>query len=1021
MSDLIVFPTELAARRHQQALAVRDGFVDTSNHTTLPRLLRLCLAHASVKGERMDPTRRLLVRKQVIEVAAGHFTGRGALGELTPNALGDVLDQLLGELAELPGETSRIIDWLLDHNRNHKLYQLGTLVSVWRAMIKQEGLADRIDINHAVLKCLKGPRENWPPLLRDATSLTYKSVRWFTPFEESCVIALNHKQKVHIESALPGAHAEAAADRLGQKVRSEIMVNPWEAWAEDLGDALAVNSSDLLNLEDAGRVEFSRSAGAYGEMEDLARRIAWHITSKGVLPHRIALIAPGLGAVQDIVPHVFSRFQIPYFFRRGRPTLSSPVVKAFLAWLAFPLRPERDVMIDLVRNPALLFERREDEVERLLKEPPLLKRKPSSLSGSHALALLNKRVVVPEDHFNREALAAVEEILERLGDQLLPLDELLDMVEELLRDATIAPRDSHEQGVWVLNPSDAVGLDFDLVMFAGLNEGEFPATPRQDALLSDTERYWLRKHLEEQGRPLPQMALPAADTQFEKESVMFLAALGMAEKGLVFSRQAVDQEGNEKSESEYFRKLWNLAGWPAMDPIIIGSYDQWRGGQLPAGNLFDRHVIAQQGTAPEDRIPMPGESFLPILPLPLCRAADEALQSATFGGGTTSASSSAESDPIPSSVRHLFKALGIESERATWLETPEEDRAPSVYCGQVPALKTAIAAWLERKEELSPTALEGLARCRYLFFLQHMMGIRDARVPDDAPDPMDRGGLIHDMLREIYSSIASGAVDVPRLWAVKGESGWRIRREEGLDGLPLANFLPEFEEQYLAFAQSIAERRLDQSVLGHAGVWAAERAKVLEQVLNFVRHDARTCAAEHRYPALFELKFADTDAVDLGMVRVRGTIDRVDLIFDEAGDLKRLRVLDYKGPSRARSGSEDYIAEIVQNLDCQLPIYAFAAQRFFFGEFNTEALNAMTEAGYLFYERAFKKVASQAKKSLIPMNEEGLVEGFLATLCNHITCLRNGDFAVDPMLEGFGDYESICRVAARDRELEPTG
>ncbi|MEA2067869.1 MAG: hypothetical protein U9P12_01600, partial [Verrucomicrobiota bacterium] len=680
--ELIVFPTELALRRFQQGQALEHGWVDASCHTTFSRLRRLCLPYANVKGCRMGAAQQLLMRRQVVEVATGHFAGQGTLGELSANALGDVLDQLVAELASLPSETTRIIDWMLDQNRRHKLYQLGTLFSVWRASIKQEGLADQLDINLALLKLLKGNRQNWPPQLRNCRQLTFRSVRWFNPFEESCVAALNQKLKVRVETALPPAHAEAAADRLGQRIRSEIMAEPWAIWAEDLGDALAVDSPDVLQLADAGRIHFSRSAGAYGEIEDLARRICWNLQNQAMEPNRIALVVPNVGIVQDIVPHVFSRFQVPYYFRRGRPVLSSPCVKAFLAWLAFPLRPERDTLIDLVRNPAIQFDAREETVEALLKAPPRMEpdnypffQGLENITGLRALEILQDRIVDPDDHFNTEALGEVAGALEGFGGQQMPLHELVDLLEELLEDATIRPRESHEQGVWILNPHDAVGLDFDLVLFAGLNEGEFPGIPQQDALLGDKERFWLRQHLEGQGRRLPKMALPEASVRFGQESVLFLAALGMARDQLVFSYQSVDQEGTEKGEGEYYRKLWNLSGWCTQAGIQLSPYDQWRIQQLEEDNVFSNHWKLQETTSPEDRVPMPGESFLPIIPLPLCRARDEALQSAVQRGRR----SACDTEVVPQAARllpaeHVVAMLEIEAEREAFLDTPIDER-----------------------------------------------------------------------------------------------------------------------------------------------------------------------------------------------------------------------------------------------------------------------------------------------------------------------------------------------------------
>jgi RecB family exonuclease len=1012
--ELIVFPTELALRRFQQELALEKGIVDASGHTTFPRLRNLCLPYLKLKGRRMNPADHLLLRRQVVEVAEGHFAGKGTLGELSRNALGEVLDQLVIEMAALPQECTRIIDWLLDQPRSHKLYQLGTIYSVWRATLKNEGLVDAVDTNLGLLKLLQGNRSDWPPMLRDCDRITFRSVRWFSPFEEACVLALNHKLKVRVESALPAAHEDIAADRLGQKVHAEIMDQPWSAWAEDLGDALAVDCPDVIQLEDTSRINFSCSAGAYGEIEDLARRICWNLTELKVPAHRIALIVPDIGKVQDIIPHVFSRFSIPYYFRRGRPVLSSPCVKAFISWLAFPLQPQRDVYIDLIRNPAIRCEGREKEVERLLQKPPKITVPTRPLSGTEALGIMNERISEPEDHFNSEALKAVEAELERIGDQTLPLGEFIDLLEELLENTTVRPRDSHEQGVWIINPHDAVGLAFDVVLFAGLNENEFPSNPQQDALLSNAERHFLRKHLEEQGRALPRLALAESTVQYAQQSVMFLSAIGMARKQLVFSCQTVDQEGVEKGAGEYFRKLWNLAGWCSRDEILQSPYDEWRLARLGEGNVFERHYEKQRLLDKDEREPMPGESFLPVIPLPVCRADDEFLQSVIHNGSGAVPTINPDEVELVPPIEHLAKVLEIEAEREAYLETEIDRREPSKYCGHIESLKEKVATWFENKGELSPTALEALARNRYVFLVEYLFGLDVERALDDTPDPMDRGSLIHSTLRKIYEAIANGeaGVDVPRCWAVKTDNGWAQRNEGGVDAIPLAVFQPDFEDEYMAFAERLAVKALKSAKLGHPGVWGAEQQKVLEQILNFIRYDAQTCAAEGRYPALFELQFGGESAVDLSEVRLKGRIDRVDLIFKETGGLSKVRVLDYKGSSRAHTNTDDYVEEIRRNLDCQLPVYAFAAQQHLFGAFNTEDANAMTESGYLFYERKFDEVGRKLKKSLIPLNEEGMVAGFLTTLSENIRRLKAGDFAVDPLLESYNDYQSLCRTDA---------
>jgi len=958
--DWTLFPSELALRRFQQEEALRTGFVDASTHFTFARLRGLCLPYVKLKGEPLSPGEALLLQRQVAELARGYFEPDHPFSALSPRALEGVLETLIKELSALPLEIPRIVDWLSSHPPNHKLYALGLLANLWRVALLQEGKVDVIGQNIALLRLLRGSKNNWPPRLQEVRKIVFKSVSWLSPFEEACVLALSQKTKIRVESALPAAHAEEAEMRLGQRVQASREAIPWVRWMEELGDALAMDAPDLFPETDRQHIAFSCSAGAYGEIEDLARRICWYLEKKEIPPHRIALVVPDLSAVQDMVPHIFSRFQVPYFFRRGRPVLSSPAVKAFLAFLSLPGRPERDALIDLIRNPALAFLEREELVKKLQNRPPRLEHNDlpellqalQTCSGVRAAALLDEYVLSPEDHFNEKAIQVLKETFLSLAETTFPLPELLDMVEHLLENEIIRPRDSHEQGVWILSPQDAAGLTFDLVLFASLNEGVFPAVPRQDALLSDAEREALRNELESQGRHLPLLALPQTNILFRQQSILFYSALGMARQEVVLSFQSVDQEGRERNESEYFQKLWNISG----SSTVPSEYDQWRMRVLNEDSMFHRHW--KRGMEhPEKASPVPGESFLPVIPLPLCRAADEALQSATAHPPA------AEETDTPASpkIKHLAEMLRIEAERDAFLETEPEKRTPSLVCGYLGNMREKTATWLEQKQELSPSALEKLAENPYMFLLSQIFRIQDPKIPADTPDPRDRGGLIHAILRTIYSAIAHHQADLnlPRKWARKIDGTWRLQDHEHTHAIPLALFQKEHEKELLEFAERTAQKMMNEAIaqqkmLGHPAIWPTEQKKMMVQILNQVRLDVETAEEEHRYPAYFEYAFEQLDLQ--GIVRARGSIDRIDLIFTPEGELEKIRVLDYKGTSSARAKPEEYIQDIHRMLDAQLPIYALAAQKLFFEETHTPFANSHTEAGYLFYDRDFKAV-----------------------------------------------------------------
>ena len=214
----------------------------------------------------------------------------------------------------------------------------------------------------------------------------------------------------------------------------------------------------------------------------------------------------------------------------------------------------------------------------------------------------------------------------------------------------------------------------------------------------------------------------------------------------------------------------------------------------------------------------------------------------------------------------------------------------------------------------------------------------------------------------------------PLAWTSQNESGsWKIADGKGL---PLASLSAVDAARYGDFAETIADscfKRVEETSetarLGDPG-FGPQRNQIWRIVRNYVLLDAHFAAEEKRYPALFELRFGrqpdgetpDCPALVLraadGSVAFHGQIDRVDLVFDE-GVLSKLVVIDYKGPARGGLNEEAYAEEIAQNLNCQLPLYAFAAQQFFFGRHNDARLNEMTEAVYHIQTRHFDDMRKQ--------------------------------------------------------------
>lgn len=963
MSDgvLTIFPTELAKRRAEKRLVLNDGVLDTSRLTTQANLMKICEAAARraglLTGRTPGAAEQSLLFARAAETAC--LASDQPLARLSAGAKADLLKQLIENVSFLAENESTLTEWLIAHEPTHKLHGLGQLLQAWRTVCIKTNIADRFSINAALLQLIESGE--LPNELKDG--IIFRAVRWFNPFEEQFAAALKTRlgsDKVQVVSVLPAAHAEAAEDRLGAVVRSELErgnEEEWKPWIEDFADAFEADDSNILEADFNERVSFFTAANPYGEIEDAARRIATKLEG-GTAPDEIALILRDLSPYTDIIPDVFQRFGIPYYFRRGTPAAAHPPVKALLALLNVPQNPSRDRLCDLLLMNSITWpdvEDREALVQQLRKtEPPRPHRFPKELNRFFQpleKASFSERVQLLIGQHKLDLPEEVHSLINELDTAALPPlapERMTSLFEELLDNITLKNEHplSTESGVWIINPMDAAGLRFESVYLAGMDDRTFPQIPKMDPLLSTIERNALIAFLTERKIFCPRLALSETGEALIQEEILFLTAVSAAREQLTLSYTRADADGKERAPGEFFERMRGLAN-------------------------VDKPAL--------------GESFHTILPPDAVRAEDEARQTAAFQSGT-----------------------GLQP-----------------VCTQAGSL-SIIQQWIKDNPEFSATALESLARNRYVFFLEKVLGIKPDRTHEDDTDPMDRGTLVHDILELVYTAIAEQS----GWYAKKVSNHWKLSQ----DGeIPLAVFDPAKADELLMLARDIAEEEFAKAErrpsrhLGHHTVWESEKHKLLQTIENFIRMDIQTALTENRYPALFELKFDDKHDLPVTLkrdgkeVRLKGKIDRIDLIFDDAGELQQLLVVDYKSKSKT-DNAEAIAKKTALNLDCQLALYTFAAQQFFFGEHNTPELNEKVQAVYHLQERDLKKMANHfgSDKKRLTMTPE-LAEAFLETLFSNVWKLRNGDLATEPLIAGYEDYSHICRTTAIDPKELLTG
>lgn len=1082
-ADLIVFMGEAARRQYIRRTALDRGFVDAERITTFARLRTDCARAARRAGllsrPEADAVSRTLLLRAAADEAAASFAGGGVLGRAAPAALAEVLEGMADTLAPLGRAAEAVQEWLLREPAGSKARQLGQLYGAYRGLLDRAALADARDVNAAVLELLRGPTANWPAALaRPGGLIQLRALTWLDPFAEQFVGALLErlgKSRVRLSSALPPAHAERMEDRLAARIRTEVLAGldqePWSSWTESLGDAWEVEDAQLA-ADSRDRLSFLRSAGLDGEVEDLARRIRVEMDQQRVPPERIALVARQPDDYLDALERIFKEFGIPHFCRRRRPAADTAPARVLTALLQFPLDPTRERLCALLTSPALTWPgwtslpARQEAADAILSagigptlqaedwrpppgaprripdairepvqavlaqmglwnspagEAPLRDHARSSLALADLLGL-TPASLPPDEPGGREALDQARTLLRRLEQEGGPAGArftrgaFLELYGRLLADLTVPAGSPEEHGVWILSPADMAGLSFDAVFVAGLHEGSFPAIAREDAVFSDEERAAIHAALARQGVRLPQWSLPLSSIRSAQERFLFLACLGAARERLVLSCQATDGEGRDLNAGDFFRSLWALAG------------------------------ESGDGTAPA------GESWRVTLPLPQCRTPGEARRRLGRLLDRPSAATGMEpallkklpAAPAAGDGERLARVIGVEHAREEFFNRMASGRVETGrHCGRMnsPAARRRIEEWLADRGALSPTSLEVLARCRYRFLLGSVLGLGPARLREDAPDPMDRGRVIHDILDQVYRGLRGdeGQPDAlpadaraafsdllrTRAWAVEETPGiWRLRDRPGpaaARSLPLVALDPAARDRCLDYVRAVTDAvvlRAERGglLLGNPGVWETEKPKLACIAENYVRLDMDLAGGERRYPALLELPFGGRDdpALRVGPdIGARGRVDRVDLLFDEAGRLCGLLVVDYKSPGRGGQSKAAYAEEIVENLDCQLPVYAFAAQRALFGRFNEPDLNAMTSAVFHIQDRDPEAMQDQFEKRRIGLgdDESGSITGrFAERLAGNVARLRAADFSVDPLDCELCDFRHVCRV-----------
>ncbi len=233
----------------------------------------------------------------------------------------------------------------------------------------------------------------------------------------------------------------------------------------------------------------------------------------------------------------------------------------------------------------------------------------------------------------------------------------------------------------------------------------------------------------------------------------------------------------------------------------------------------------------------------------------------------------------------------------------------TVYDGDLSAIEVP-----RLDDVVSPSRLETWMACPHAYFGRYLLDVEPVEEPGDeiSITARDRGTAHHAALDLFHQAVVDGALPQP------GPQGWVGEHRDALAG----------------FFDQVCERTERRGRTGRPAFWADERARMLDDLLTWLRHDSEHVVARGSTVLASEMRFGADDDASIALpdgrrIRLKGSIDRVDRTRDG-----RLVVTDHK--SGGKNKFKDMTADdpTVGATLFQLPSYA-AAARERFGEPDT--------------------------------------------------------------------------------------
>lgn len=327
------------------------------------------------------------------------------------------------------------------------------------------------------------------------------------------------------------------------------------------------------------------------------------------------------------------------------------------------------------------------------------------------LHLVERILQVPREAFSDEQIERdtrayqkflnfIDEFLEVLsyqpdGDRPAPLGYYLDQLRAVIPQARYNVRQRYGQGTLVTSFDETRGLSFDVMIIAGMVDGEFPPRFAPEVFLPESrrarrERYHLHEH-----------------------RYLFYQAITNFTEHLYITYPK--REGDiELVPSSFLESLLKVS-------------------------------------TPEDH-----RSALPASLLDPVFSEDELVRRIGYNIGIDISNNEQPSVKMDEKIRDAFRLLIAEIERAIRIEQSRTEGSPVLsHAGMIlddssPEARAALERF--RSHVYSVTQLESYGSCPFQFFAERVLRLKPAEEVEEEFSPLERGTLLHDVLFEFYTS-----------------------------------------------------------------------------------------------------------------------------------------------------------------------------------------------------------------------------------------------------------------------------